>query len=312
MRFQRTCQGLQFLGCLIGMTCAVLQLQSQETPKKHFAPDETEIKKTETEIRVLYKADFAKKANAAQQALAEKLLQLGSESKIDSVEYFALMGMARDIAVQAGDLALAFSTIEELAKHYEIDPLLMKTNALTRGAKVSIPGANAMHLTGVAALSLQLVDSAVIGDQYETALRLGTIAKDCATRAKMSALATQAERRNHEIVETSKEYDRLKETLEKWNGKSDDPALNLTVGRFFCLMKGDWEKGLPVLAQAGEGELQKLAMLEAKNPEEPPGKIELADGWWELGEKRKRPAAHPICAVGPPIGTTRLLRRRPG
>ncbi len=222
MRFQRTCQGLQFLGCLIGMTCAVLQLQSQETPKKHFAPDETEIKKTETEIRVLYKADFAKKANAAQQALAEKLLQLGSESKIDSVEYFALMGMARDIAVQAGDLALAFSTIEELAKHYEIDPLLMKTNALTRGAKVSIPGANAMHLTGVAALSLQLVDSAVIGDQYETALRLGTIAKDCAMRARCQRWQL---RQKDEIMRSSRRARNTTGSRKHWKSGMESPTI---------------------------------------------------------------------------------------
>jgi hypothetical protein len=64
---------------------------------------------------------------------------------------------------------------------------------------------------------------------------------------------------------------------------ADDPEGNLRVGRYYCLIRGEWEKGLPLLAKGSHARLRELAEAEMAHPTIPADQLELADGWWELG-----------------------------
>ncbi len=63
------------------------------------------------------------------------------------------------------------------------------------------------------------------------------------------------------------------------------------MGTFFCLLKGDWEKGLPMLAKGSDAALKKLAEQELAKPaeapkeswlgdERPPHKVEITKGFY--------------------------------
>ena len=43
-----------------------------------------------------------------------------------------------------------------------------------------------------------------------------------------------------------------------------DTAAHLALGRYFCLVKGDWEAGLPHLAQGDDPDLKALAEEDLK------------------------------------------------
>ena len=45
--------------------------------------------------------------------------------------------------------------------------------------------------------------------------------------------------------------------------KPDDPAASLIAGRWYCLQRGDWERGLPCLARSSDSRLSELARREA-------------------------------------------------
>jgi hypothetical protein len=81
-------------------------------------------------IRDLFKADYAKRTPADVQALAVKLLQQGRETKDDPVGQFVLLQQARELAVQAGDLATALAAVDEAAKAYDVDSLSLKIQSL--------------------------------------------------------------------------------------------------------------------------------------------------------------------------------------
>jgi len=72
--------------------------------------------------------------------------------------------------------------------------------------------------------------------------------------------------------------------------KPTDPDANLSVGKFYCLTKGDWATGLHMLALGNDPETRDLARAELKQVPETTtteGQLALADGWWDLAQIRK-------------------------
>ena len=59
---------------------------------------------------------------------------------------------------------------------------------------------------------------------------------------------------------------------------------NLKLGRYRCFVTGEWEVGIPYLAKGSDGQLVKLAELEAKHPQGADS-LALANQWYEWGEK---------------------------
>jgi hypothetical protein len=64
---------------------------------------------------------------------------------------------------------------------------------------------------------------------------------------------------------------------------ADDPHACLEAGRYYCLIKGEWDTGLPLLARCSDLRLRELAEEELREPNIGGDQLELADGWWELG-----------------------------
>jgi hypothetical protein len=65
----------------------------------------------------------------------------------------------------------------------------------------------------------------------------------------------------------------------------DDPAANLEYGLFLCLVRSQWDKGLPHLARGTEGPFRTAATRELGAPEAAADQASLGDFWWDLAEK---------------------------
>ena len=65
-------------------------------------------------------------------------------------------------------------------------------------------------------------------------------------------------------VEKRKAYAKAYEVMQKAKLVLDktphDPGANLTVGRYYCFMKGDWAKGLAMLAVSNDENLKPVAL----------------------------------------------------
>ena len=78
--------------------------------------------------------------------------------------------------------------------------------------------------------------------------------------------------------------------LEKLKRSPDDPAINAAVGKYACFERGQWEKGLPLLAKSNDPALKTLATTELNKPTEPEAIAALGDGWFD--EAGKLPASN--------------------
>src|SRR5262249_55568329 len=115
-------------------------LIAADEPAKKPLPDAKAQAKVEALLQELFKDDLAsaEKDPAVRARLAATFLHEGRETDDDRAGRFVLFRKARDLAAQAGDGAIAFQAIEDLAKDFgysAADALKMKIQALNIASK---------------------------------------------------------------------------------------------------------------------------------------------------------------------------------
>jgi tRNA A-37 threonylcarbamoyl transferase component Bud32 len=247
------------------------------------APDAARVREAEKGLRETFKGEYGRRAAADLVSFSKKLLSEGQKTQDDPVAQFALLSEARDVAAQAGDVALAFSAIDELDRSFVVDAVALKTESLSAGAKAAkTPDMHKAIAEGYLAVS----DDAAEREDYDTALMLLGKA-DAAARSGQSAfLVTRAQARTKEVSSLRDEFRTLKGAIKTLAENSGDPAANLAVGLYRCLSRGEWARGLPLLSHGSDASLATVAQKEMPAPAEPSLQAALGDAWREAGEKK--------------------------
>jgi hypothetical protein len=79
--------------------------------------------------------------------------------------------------------------------------------------------------------------------------------------------------------------DAVKKAQAKLAESPDDGDANLTVGKYFALDLGDWEKGLPHLAKGSDKALGSAAQKDIDGANTGPLRVGIGDAWVELLKK---------------------------
>ncbi len=263
-------------GLLLVLLVSLLSAQGPSRP----VPSEAEQAKAEALIQELYKEEFtkAKCDAAAQSRLAQTLLQEGKETTDLPAGRYRLFVDARDMASRAGDGPTALQAIEELAASFQLPPkdvFQMKIAALALASKSS--GGPDSHQTVVDS-ALVLLDDALGLDDFAAATQLLATAEAAGKKLRNVPLVSSIRKRQDEVAALQKEYAHWKPFAEKLEQNPDDPQTNLEMGKYFALIKGNWERGLPLLAK-GTGRLHQLALIEEKEGNEPKTSLDVGDNW---------------------------------
>jgi hypothetical protein len=258
--------------------------------KKLPVPDTDAQAAAEKLIHELFKADFQKPKTTDMMTLAGKLTQQAFDSKDDDAARYVLLREARDLASRAGEPRYAFRMVDEMARWYIVDAFEQKNAVLAVATKTASPKV-------LADAALLLGEEAIASDRYDVAVSLLATASTAARRANSAALVNRVEARERAAKEMQKEFTAVQSAEETLKAEPTNPAANLTKGKFLCLLKGEWDKGLPFLAAGGEDRLAVAAGKDTGGPTEAEAQAEVAEAWWDLAEAEKGPAK------------TQLLRR---
>ncbi len=261
--------------------------------KKAPVPSAEAQSKTLDLVREVFRKEYEEAKTAAQkEALAEDLMKRGVESK-DATERFVLLRVARDLAAMVGEADLACRAIDEMGRGYEIDSAAMKREAL---AKAEQAATTPKHFRSVGEQSATLVEEAIMADDYDTARQMIKTALAAAKKARDGDLLDRVTERAAEVEEVAKAKEEVKEALATLEKSPADPKANLAAGRFYCFYRGDWVKGLPMLALGADGAYDVLAKQELLGAKTSEAQVALGDGWWELVEKHQGMAQSQIRA----------------
>jgi WD40 repeat protein len=245
-------------------------------------PDANELEAADSEIKELFKDDYAKKKPADQLALADRLFQRGMKATTKPAERYVCLREARDLATSAFDLQMALRAIDEMAKVFTIEALEMKIEVLDKALRSAtrIPSYRL-----VADSALTLLDQLQTADDYDSVAPLVKVAQTAATGAENAALRSTVQRTATRLERLGKEYEELKNAVATLKTKPQDEEANLSLGKFYCFSKGEWTRGLPMLAQGGDSNLRDLAKKDLATPDADTDRVALADAWWNEAER---------------------------
>ncbi len=254
-------------------------------PARIPVPDPATLKNAQKLVNELYDQDIAQaKTTDDKVLLARKLVQTAVETKNDPAGRYALLCRARDLAASVGDDETAFAAIKQLEKYDLADALSMKLEALTTIAK-ALSGTD--EVESFIKRVNPLIDEAVAADRYTVAAQLSKLSVTAARAARDVEALKAAMARVQEVKEIQEAYGPAKKALDLLAAKPQDPEANLAAGKFLCLMKGDWRKGLPLLARGSDAALRSLAEKAANKPDQAEQQAELADACWDLSDKEQ-------------------------
>ncbi len=219
--------------------------------------------------------------------VAERLFALADESGTQADERYVALIKAIGWASKAGDFDSAVQGIDRLAEAYDIDPFETKRQTIDDALK---GGASPERTAAALAAAEQAAEQAADASRFDIALALcdaaskaaGTLASD--SQAKKEAIERVARRRRDFVAMQTASAAALeaKSTLDK---DPDNAEANSALGRWYCLFKRDWDRGLPLLAKGQDAALKSPAERELTAELQLRPQLMVADRWWDAGQK---------------------------
>ncbi len=201
---------------------------------------------------------------------------------------FAYLRRARTIALEARDVNLAVEACEKLESWFEVDGIRRRSAVLTRCFSAT---ATRAAQEALANRCLQLGFAAIAQEDYRFMAALNRLARVAASKTEMPYLIQQAEFMAQEAEQGEKGYQRIAADADALREKPNDPAANLAVGQFLCLIKNDWERGLAMLKKSSDPTMQAVASQEMAKPASHEEQVALGDLWWDIAETGSKNAS---------------------
>src|SRR5262249_34161906 len=89
-------------------------------------------------------------------------------------------------------------------------------------------------------------------------------------------------KRQEEIVRLQKAFARWQPFADRLAKNDKDAEARLEMGKYHALVKGNWDRGLPLMATGTKGSLQKLCQSDASNPNTAGARSVGALGWYSF------------------------------
>lgn len=267
-------------------------------------PPDEDVAKVIATFREAYEDQYASaKENGKYSALTGRLETVLEETQ-DPAQRYALLVEAEELGVNARDLGRAMGFLDKRIEQYEVDPAPLRLALIKKFATQK----KVQPTQQLFEDSLLVASQAVERDDFEVAQAAGQLAvgtaktldrleKAASAKQRMgrgkpssasgtSQYAKEANAVIAAIRSQTKFFEAYKQAREQLASDPANQAANTTAGRYLCLIKQDWEAGLPALAKGTPGRLRELAERAAAVSASHDTKqgLELAGDWWTLAE----------------------------
>ena len=264
---------------VVGILIASNGLRAQQ---KAAVPGDAAEQASRQAVGELYGGRFRQARTAAEKtALATDMIGAALKLTDGSADQYVLLRIARDIAAGAGDAPTALRAVEKIVERFDVAGPKLTAETLQA---VALKAATASQQTAVAEAVISVADAVADADEYDLALSLCESARSFVQKGRQHALGKELSSKIDELKKRQRASQEYRDALAALEKNPTDPGANLAAGRQLCFGKGDWDRGLPMLALGNNAELKAAATKDlggAKSPEE---QAALGDAWWALAE----------------------------
>lgn len=280
-------------GPLILAACAVLMVEgeSQQREQKSPVPDSASRKSTLSEIRQLFKDDYARRDPVSRRALALRLFDQGVRSRADAASCFVMLTEGRTLASEAGAIALAFRAIDKLAEFFDLKkdktvatPVEMKLDVLSKATRIA---RDPNKIRPIAKGYLSIAREAATAGDFKVAQDASKKASTLARKARAKELVEETSDFSKGITELKREFAAASKVDLTQAIDIGDKKSNLSVGRYLCFAKEEWDRGLEYLVWSGIKDLAEVAKKELAQPQESAAQAAVGDDWYALAGKER-------------------------
>jgi len=229
-------------------------------------------------VRQVYERRLNEAKSAAQKRELAELVFREAAGIQAPAQKFAALEFARTIAVSVPDVRLSLQIVDALAAEFEADSAFL-VETLRELGRSRIDRRERLPWVD---RSLQSAERAVLDGQFDIGLELFTQAQSVARQASQPDLVRLIADRVREVRAIVAENTALETARNALAADPTDPGASLSVGQFQCFQQGDWEEGLRLLAQSGDGRLKELARSDRAGAPTSAGQIAIGDQWWGL------------------------------
>ena len=288
MRVSALCVlGLLLPLCLLGSTSLVhakITSPAWQGQEKSAIPEEKALAAAREKVRAKFADKYAKAtAKKETRELSKALLDLASSLHDDSVDRYAALLEAHELAVKGRDCKFGLDIVEKMGEWYA--PL--DKDAWRRGVVLAIAGAERLQLSekrDLAREGLPLLEEFLLREDAQASAEL----RKALEAPIKGADDDQAKQR---LAAAEKALDYLK-ALEKLKSDPSDPEANFTVGWRVAFVMGQVETGLENLARASDEHeaLKKRVRLDLANPTVAAAQEAVGDAWMAWSKSQGEPA----------------------
>ena len=129
------------------------------------------------------------------------------------------------------------------------------------------------------------IDDAVDDDDFAAAQKLLAGLRAEAKRTKDQQLLAESLEHGKDVAKLARDFEKIGKYLKTLEKTPRDRKACLAVGKYYCVAKGDWKRGLPLLAAGDDASLAVLAAHDNESVLKPVDQLAIADRWWQCSQK---------------------------
>ncbi len=230
---------------------------------------------------------------AAKTRLAKQLLDLADQSSDKEDERFVLLRTAGELFCDGGDVGLMMQTIDTLAADYDVPEPEVQAHMLKR---LLADGEKPERVMAFLRNCDPVISRAMAVDKLDLAVEMADLAGGLCDRPVGSAqFREEIQERQARVQRIGEQFKQHQAALATLAAAPDDADAHATVGRWLCLVKGNWDEGLPHLSQGSEPRLKRLAGQELSAADAAPDVlVAVGDGWREMAQSAEAYEQLPI------------------
>jgi hypothetical protein len=248
-------------------------------------PDESSLQTARELVRQVYSTDYSQAVTpAAKQRLAKQLLtDVAEVSK--PAEQYEMIRIARDIAIALGDIPLAFEASEQLTTCFQLEPCQQQCHTLLELQPIA---ARTNQLDALLPHAHSLLARAWQAQRFETAESAVDVLVSCYRARQVKLASVQAEQWKAELSAARDALARIPASLARLEQDPSDPEANEAVGKYLCLVRHEWDLGLPLLARGEDIQFKFVATIDLEPQKTTKMLVQLGDTYWQLAEAQPK------------------------
>lgn len=292
-----------WVACVLMATC-LCAVSACLAADQEPVPSITAVEAATTRVRELFKDDYARRAPADVKALADRLLKESNSTSNDAATRYALGMEAIDLLAKAGDSHAAIKAVDVLVARFDVDDDALRDQTLTTLSR-NMRG-EADRLAAYMDESLPVIQDYLNDGRFERAMPLIRVATQLIQSSSGQPAMRVASDRLVAMQRQQAEYLKIKPMLEKLEAEPQNAAANTAVGKYYCFVRNEWDRGLPLLAAGDDAVLRDAAAADIgpaaiEQPKDDAAKKAVGQRLQRIGDTWVQAATHQLLTVKPAL-----------